>query len=243
MGPEAVAAFPGSRARGAQSAGAYLQALLLVAGVTALLWALRDALTLANLSLLYLLAIVVAAIWLGTGPSLVAAATSFVAFNFFLIRPFYTLAIEDPREVLDLFVFLVVAIIAGQLASYARKQADAARLYAAEQAILYSLSSSFNQITDREDITAELQRIIPESLAARRVTLLPEAHPPDVRQDPAATYVLLKAGGNIYGTLVVTFDADPSPTQSRLVAACAEQAAMPGERASLRRRTGSRRPC
>ena len=62
---------------------------------------------------------------LGTGPSLLTAVLSFFSFNFFLVRPYYTLAVEDPRELLDLVVFLAAALIAGQLAAYARQQAEA----------------------------------------------------------------------------------------------------------------------
>ncbi|NJN55289.1 MAG: DUF4118 domain-containing protein [Anaerolineae bacterium] len=54
-------------------------------------------------------------------------------FNFFLIRPYYTLAVQDPRELLDLFIYLIVAIITGQLTAYARRQAEDARHRAEEQ--------------------------------------------------------------------------------------------------------------
>ncbi|MCI0399148.1 MAG: DUF4118 domain-containing protein [Chloroflexi bacterium] len=211
----------------------YVTAVFLVAAVTLLLWILRDALTLANFSLLYTLATLVTAIWLGTGPSLLAAGTSFVCFNFFLIRPFYTLKVEDPRELLDLFIFLLVAVIAGQLAAYARKQADAARLNAAEQNFLYSLSSSFNQLTDREGIYAELQRVVRESLGARDVSVLPQMREAATTEDATTSYLLLQAGEHIYGALQATFAAPPSPSQSRLLMACAVQAAMALQRIDL----------
>jgi two-component system, OmpR family, sensor histidine kinase KdpD len=105
----------------------YGVALLITAVVTLILWLLRDVLTLANFALVYLLAILVSAIWLGTGPSLLVVVTTFFAFNFFLIRPYYNLTIEDPRELLDFLVFILTAIIAGQLAAYARQQSKRAQ--------------------------------------------------------------------------------------------------------------------
>lgn len=104
----------------------YMTAGVVVAAITLPLWLLQEVLTLANFSLLYLLAIVVTAVWLGTGPSLLAGGVSFLFFNFFLLRPFYTLTVDDPRELLDLIIFLLVGLITGQLASYARRQAQKA---------------------------------------------------------------------------------------------------------------------
>jgi two-component system, OmpR family, sensor histidine kinase KdpD len=105
----------------------YTTAAAVIAVITLPLWLLRDFLSAANVALAYVLATLVIAIWLGTGPSLLAVAASFLAFNFFLIRPFYTLVVEDPRELIDLFIYLLVAVIVGQLAAYARQQAQQAQ--------------------------------------------------------------------------------------------------------------------
>ena len=110
----------------AHAAGEYAAAAAIVAAMTLALWLLRDRLTLANASLLYLLTTLVVAVWLRTGPSVLAAVLSFFSFNYFLVRPYYTLAVEDPRELLDLVIFLAAALIAGRLADYARTQAEAA---------------------------------------------------------------------------------------------------------------------
>ena len=80
-------------------------ATLLIAAATLMLWVLRGYLTLANDSLIYLLAVLVIAIRYGIGPSLFAAVLSFICFNFFLIQPLYTFLVADPREVLDLVIF------------------------------------------------------------------------------------------------------------------------------------------
>lgn len=94
----------------------YFIASAVVGAMTLLLWWLRDNLTAANISLLYLLGTFGVAVWLGTGPSLLAALMTFFGFNFFLIKPYYTLAVEDSHELIDLFVYLLVAMVAGQLA-------------------------------------------------------------------------------------------------------------------------------
>ena len=122
--------------------------------MTLVLWLLRDRLTLANASLLYLLATLVAAVRWRTGPSVLAAVLSFFSLNYFLVRPYYTLAVEDPRELLDLAVFLAAALMAGRLAAYARTQAEAAGLNARQQEVLYRLTSALNPLTDAAAIRA-----------------------------------------------------------------------------------------
>src|SRR5436305_4585683 len=125
----------------------YTLALLLTLAITIFLWLLRDQLTPANFSLFYLLVVLVIAASQGTGPSLFAALISFLCFNYFLVKPLYTFLVSDPRDLLDLVVFLTSATLTGQIASYARKQAQQARQQAAEQNILYELTSRFNRLT------------------------------------------------------------------------------------------------
>ncbi|HEX6384179.1 MAG TPA: DUF4118 domain-containing protein [Anaerolineae bacterium] len=216
----------------------YAFAVFLICAVTIPVWALRDILTLANFSLIYTLATLIIAVWLGTSPALLAAVASFFCFNFFLIRPLYTLAVEDPRELIDLFIFLLVAIIVGQLAAYARQQAEFARLHAAEQNILYNLSSSFNQLTERHDIYEALKRVIRENLDRQDIVILPDRQAPATDHNNANTvsYLLLSAGETVYGTLRVAFSQAPAESQLRLLRACAVQAAIALQRIDLTER-------
>lgn len=205
----------------------------LVILVTIPLWRIRDALTLANFSLIYLLLTLVIAVWLGTVPSLVAAFVSFFCFNFFLIKPYYTLTVADPRELLDLFIFLLVALITGQLTAYARQQAEAARHRAKEQNILYELSSAFNRLNDRQDIYQTLQAVVQENLPIIDCAILSarETSPPDANQ--TTVYLLISAGDQVYGTMQVAFLASPSESQQRFLMACVVQAAMALQRIEL----------
>ncbi len=208
-------------------------AIGLVILVTVPLWAIRDVLTLANFSLIYLLLTLIMAVWLGTAPSLAAALVSFFCFNFFLIKPYYTLAVQDPRELLDLFIFLLVALITGQLTSFARQQAEIARRRAREQRILYELSSAFNRLHNREDIYQTLQAVVCENLPVIECTVLTtrETAPPDANQ--TTVYLLISINEQVYGTLRVGFEAAPGESQQRFLMACVVQAAMALQRIDL----------
>lgn len=214
-------------------AARYLASFLLVSAVTAALWLLRDVWTLANFALIYTLTTLIIAIWLGTAPSLLAALLSFFSFNFFLIKPYYTLAVQDPPELLDLFIFLLVATIAGQLAAYSRRQAEAARIRAAEQSILFRISSSFNQLTNRQDIATTLKRVVQEEFRAAEVQILPDKDARAGDESAGALYILLSVGEHVYGTLQTRFNAPLSDSQLKLLQTAALQAAMAWQRVDL----------
>lgn len=230
----------GYMTRGADGAGAarvagrYVVATLMVAGMTFALWLLQDRLTIANASLLFMLVTLIAAVWLGTGPSVLTAILSFFGFNFFLVQPYYTLAVQDPRELLDLVVFLAVALIGGRLAGYARQQAEAASLNAMEKNVLYGLTSALNPLTERSAVRDELRRVVKEDLGALEVSFLPD-EPPAAGSAAGASpiFVLLQTGETIYGTLRAVFPQALTTSQDRLLTACAGQAALALQRIDL----------
>ncbi len=204
-----------------------------VIALSLVLWLLRERLTDANFSLLYLLFVVVVAIRLGTGPSLVAAVIAFLCFNFLLVSPYYTFIVADPRELLDLLIFLLVAIITGQLASYARNQAESARQRASEEDVLFKLASSFNQLTDAGDVHRVLHEVLHDDLGAVNSRILPGGG--SLNSQPTTAYALLEADNHIYGTLSIQFAQPPTARQLRTVTACAAQASSALQRIELTR--------
>jgi len=203
----------------------YGVAVLLVFSTTFVLWLLRDTLTPANFSLIYLLGVLAVAMRQGTRASLLAAVLSFLCFNFFLIQPLYTFIVADPREVIDLIVFLIVAIVTGQLAANLRQQTATAQEQAHEKDILYKLTSTFNQITTQQGVYDALAHVLQQDLSARQAYTLPYTQN-TISPDKTVSYLLLRADNNNYGTLCVAFDGAPTPSQARLVNTCVAQAAM-----------------
>ena len=208
-------------------------ALALVAGSTLGLFLLRDRLTLANVSLLFMLVTLIAAVRLGTGPSVLAAVAGFFAINFFFVRPYYTLHVADPRDLLDLLIYLAAALIAGRLAAYAQSQAEAAGLTAEQQEIFYGLTSALNPLTDPEAIRNTLRRTLLDRMGAEQVNLLPRAPARPADPGESVMFVLLEAGDTVYGTLRVVFLHPPPPSSQRLLLACAGQAALALQRVDL----------
>lgn len=213
----------------------YLYSGLAVAAVTACAVLLRDTLTLANFTMVYLLLVLTIAIRAGTGPAVATTFVSFMCINFFLVPPFYSLFVADPREMLDLLVFLIVAGTAGRLAARARQQAREAQQRAQEQEILYRLTRSFNQLTRREGVYEALTNMLCEDLSARNAYILPYASE-TASSDSMVHYLLLQGGERIYGTVRVAFDAALTRQQVELLNTCVSQAAAALQRIDLAER-------
>ena len=133
-----------------------------VAGVgaaTACFWLAHPYLDKGHASLLYLPVVISCSIWFGFGPAVLGAILSFLCWDFFLLPPYYTLAVSDPKDWLSLFVFLLVAISTVRLASQAQLRADEARSREAEISTLYHAS----ELISREIVE---ERLLP-MLAAR----------------------------------------------------------------------------
>ena len=123
----------------------YGGAVLLVAAATGAGVLGRRHLAPADLVMLYLLAIAVAAARLGRGPSLLASALSVLAYDLFLVPPFYTLKVEDERHLLTFAMMFLVGLATSHLTQRIRREAEltrAAELRARTEEVRSSLLSA-----------------------------------------------------------------------------------------------------
>lgn len=169
---------PGLRGEPIPDLGAptgYLGGLTLVTLATGFAVALDRNLTvdLPNISLVYMLAVAAASIRYGLAVSMFTAAASGLAYNFFLIPPFYTFTIADPANVYAFVFFLAAGLIVSGVASRARAQTLIARRQARQASDL----AAFARALVAADSAAEIGRITTETasklLIARAVLLAP----------------------------------------------------------------------
>lgn len=83
---------------------------------------------LADLSLVFMLAVLIVASRTYTGPAVLTAVLCFLGYNFFFIEPRYTLYIGAQRGVATVALFLAAALLAGRLASRLAMQVQALRI-------------------------------------------------------------------------------------------------------------------
>ncbi len=74
----------------------------------------------------YVITVLLVATSWGIREAVFASVASMLSFNFFFLPPFGTLTIADPQNWLALFAFLVTAIVASELSTRARREANAA---------------------------------------------------------------------------------------------------------------------
>lgn len=108
----------------------YLLAVLGLAILTAILFALGHFVNPITVALVFLLFVLFLATVFGSKSAIFASVLAMLCFNFFFLPPFGTLTIADPQNWIALFAFFVVAITAGQLSAKAKRRAEEAeRLY------------------------------------------------------------------------------------------------------------------
>jgi len=99
-----------------------------------------------NISIVYLLVVLALATVRGRYAAILAAVVAFLSFDFFIVPPLYTFVIYHVEEWIALFVFLIDAILTGQLAVALRERAEQASRRERETRILYDLV----RVTNRE---------------------------------------------------------------------------------------------
>lgn len=78
-----------------------------------------------DLSLVFMLAVLMVAARTSTGPAVLTAVLCFLAYNFFFIEPLYTFYIDAHHSVVTVALFLAAALLAGRLASRLAMQVHA----------------------------------------------------------------------------------------------------------------------
>jgi two-component system sensor histidine kinase KdpD len=131
---------------------AYLLSAGLVGLATLAGLPLRPYINPTNLVMLYFVAVMVAAIWLGLYPAIVASLLSVIAFDVVFVPPYYTLAIADAQYLLTFAGLLAIGLVITTLTSRAREQEIAARRREAQTVALYELSQKLATVTETPEI-------------------------------------------------------------------------------------------
>ena len=95
--------------------------VLIVAGCTAIAALMDRHFDPANLTMIYLLGVVIAAIAFGRGPAILAAVLSVAVFDFAFIHPRFTFRVSDTQYLVTFGVMLVVAIVIGTLTAWLKE--------------------------------------------------------------------------------------------------------------------------
>lgn len=149
----------------------YLSAGLLVAGTLGLALLLRALMNLPDLEMLFLLAVMVAAVWFGRGPSVLAAALGVASYDFFFVTPLHTFSVDDHRYVLTFGMMFAVSFAMSELAGRLRRQQRDAQAREQRTLVLYELTRELSSTDEPERIAAIAARHAAEIFHAQAIVL------------------------------------------------------------------------
>ena len=154
--------------------GRYLLSLGLVLLVTLMSLPLRNLFDPTNLVMLYLLGVVIAAVFLGRGPSILASIISVFAFDFFFVDPRLSFSVNDTQYLLTFIGLLLVGMIISNSAALLRDQVDALRRKDRQTQALQNLSKELTSAINLEEVLNTVIRNIGELFSREAVILLSE---------------------------------------------------------------------
>ncbi len=178
-GDDAVGPVPKKTVRTSEGSnsfdpGRYLAALAFVAVALGVSEVIQPWFGIENVDLVFLTAVVAAALRYGLLPSLVASAAASLCYNFFFLPPIYEFTITDPTNIAAFFFFIVVAVIVSNVGARVRTQALSAVSRARTTESLYAFTRKLAGAGTLDDVLWATAYQAALMLKVRVVLLLPE---------------------------------------------------------------------
>ncbi|HZR17037.1 MAG TPA: sensor histidine kinase KdpD [Verrucomicrobiae bacterium] len=145
--------------------------VLLTTGLNAIL---RHWLGYQSLALIYLFTVVVLAMFVARGPTLLAATLTALLWNFLFVPPVFTFRISGTTDLMLFFTYFAVALAMGHLAARLRAQEAAERRREQHATALFLLTRELAQATDFADLLAIIIREVGKAARADVALSLPE---------------------------------------------------------------------
>ncbi len=152
----------------------YTQGLLLVVLATILGRLLLNLFSPANMVMFYLICVTVTAISWGLVPSILVSLLSVLAFDFFLIPPYFTFTVADTQYIFTFIVLFLVGIVISYLTTRVRQQTEIARHREREVTALYALGRDLVGLSNLESYVHAIIKRVKETLSHDVVIFLPE---------------------------------------------------------------------
>jgi K+-sensing histidine kinase KdpD len=205
----------------------YLASVAMTAAATIVAIAVDTRVSIPNLSLVFVIPVVVAGLSFGLGPSLCSAVLGALAFNFFLTEPRYSLVIDDPSNIWAMALLFVVGLIVSGVAFTSHRRAAEASLLRKQAAILQNYSQDVVAVGNADAIASITSEALAALFRVPAVVILTAQghavaikHTADVEPEPAeldaarsslATGTVVRSG--VYPHLASRYDFWPVRTQ------------------------------
>ncbi len=151
----------------------YATVAAIVAATCAFNLTIMDATEPSAPGLVFLLAVVLSAMFFGRGPVLFAGALSALVWNFVFLPPRFTFSIERPEHFVLFATYFVVALVLGQLVARIRSQQEAERRREERATALYELTRDLAGTGSRDEVVWQVMAQVNRFFRAAAAILLP----------------------------------------------------------------------
>lgn len=182
----------------------YVWAVAVCAATTVLATMVLPYFDLANVVMLFLLAVVLVAVRFGRGPAVMASFVSVALFDFFLVPPRLSFAVSDVQYLLTFAVMLSVALIIGQLTAGLQYQARVASQRESRLRALYEMARDLSAVLLPEQIIVLSHKFVESTFGVKVGILLADEH--DTLQAPVMTDDAGPVSAIDYGIAQWSFD-------------------------------------
>ncbi len=154
----------------------YIRGIGIVTAATLIGELLRPVFDPANLIMLYLLGVILSAVYLGPGPSVLVSILSMLAFDFFFVPPIHTFRTTDVQYTFTLLALLGLALVTSYLTMRFRQQVEYARRREHDMSTLYSFGRKLSVATGLESTVQAIISGAKEIFERDVVVFLPGPH-------------------------------------------------------------------
>ena len=152
----------------------YLWGIVLTVAASGISALVAPHITPTNLVVIYLLSVVVAALFLGRGPAILVSILSVVTFDYFFVPPQFTMAVSDSEYILTFLGLLSVGLVISYLTSQVRQQIEAAQRREAQTAALYELGKDLTVTAGLEGVAQTVITHISQTFSREVAIFLPD---------------------------------------------------------------------
>jgi two-component system sensor histidine kinase KdpD len=142
----------------------YLKALGMIAMITLINLVLQRIVDPSSLVYIYLIGTSVSALLFGMWPSIFTSIVSLLIYDFLFTIPKYSFTMKDPKEIINVLVFLFTAIIIGQLVKIVKKQNISLQLRLERVALIEEMSKEFLTLPPLEQLVEGLAAFSQETI-------------------------------------------------------------------------------
>jgi two-component system sensor histidine kinase KdpD len=153
----------------------YIKTAALCVAVTGVAMAVHAYLELANIVMLLMLAVILAAVRWGRGPAIFASVLNVIAFDFFFIEPRFSFRVSDAEYLLTFAIMLAVGVVTGQLAGNLRFQARVAAHRERRARTLYEFARDLSNKRTTGQVIESTEQFMSTQFRGRVAVLVPDA--------------------------------------------------------------------